>query len=62
MKQISVKSEISSRANFVLLTGSSLLAVLALGPGWYADDVLAPFSLALFILFLGMSSRSISII
>ena len=43
MKQISVKSEISSRANFVLLTGSSLLAILALGPGWYADDVLAPF-------------------
>ena len=43
MKQISVKSEISSRANFALLTGSSLLAVLALGPGWYADDVLAPF-------------------
>ncbi len=43
MVQLSAQSEISSRANLVLLIGSSLLAILALGPGWYADDVLAPF-------------------
>ena len=43
MKQLSAKSEISSSTNLILLIGSSLLAILALGPGWYANDVLAPF-------------------
>ena len=43
MKQLSAKSEISSITNLILLMGSSLLAILALGPGWYANDVLATF-------------------
>tara|TARA_B100000963_G_scaffold351318_1_gene362745 strand:- start:414 stop:893 length:480 start_codon:yes stop_codon:yes gene_type:complete len=45
MKQFSIQFEISSRINLLLLLGSSLLAVLALGPGWYADDSLVPFHL-----------------
>lgn len=43
MVKLSEQSELSSRSNLVLLMCSSLLAILALGPGWYANYVLAPF-------------------
>lgn len=43
MGKLLAQSAISDRVYFLLLIGSSLLALLSLGPGWYAQEVIAPF-------------------